>query len=258
MDSRVTSLSDRATTVWKLGYPEAALADADQALTSARELGHAGPLMFALIAVPRVHIFCGNYGAAGAQVDEAAALAEERGAQYWKALAILVQGCILALSGDASEAVHSYGSTLPVLRAMGANLAVPHFLAHLALAHAHLGQFHDASEMIGEAIAAMEKSGEKWHAADIYRIAGEITLLSPDQETAMALVHFERALEKSRAQQAKSWELRAATSMARVWRDQSKRQQALELLSPIYKWFTEGFDTRDLKEAKALLDEIAA
>jgi predicted ATPase len=103
----------------------------------------------------------------------------------------------------------------------------------------------------------VETTKERWCQAEVHRIAGEIALMSPERNTARAEAYFERALEVARAQQAKSWELRAATSMARLWRDQGKRDEARELLAPVYGWFTEGFDTLDLKEAKALLDELA-
>jgi predicted ATPase len=104
----------------------------------------------------------------------------------------------------------------------------------------------------------IEASKENWHAADLERTCGEIALLSPQPDAAKAQVHFERALAVARQQQAKSWELRAAMSLARLWRDQGKVSEALELLAPVYGWFTEGFDTRDLKEAKALLEELAS
>ncbi len=103
---------------------------------------------------------------------------------------------------------------------------------------------------------AVETTKEKWCEAEIHRTAGEIALMSPERDAAKAQAYFERALAVARAQQAKSWELRAATSMARLWRDQGKRQQARDLLAPVYGWFTEGFETADLKEAKALLDEL--
>jgi predicted ATPase len=103
----------------------------------------------------------------------------------------------------------------------------------------------------------MDTNGERWFEAEANRIAGEITLMSPEPETAKAEAYFERALSVAREQQAKSWELRAAMSMARLWRDQGKRDEARELLAPIYGWFSEGFDTLDLKEGKALLDELA-
>ena len=106
-------------------------------------------------------------------------------------------------------------------------------------------------------MTAMETTKENWCEADVYRVAGEIALMSPEPDAAKAQAYFERALAVARQQQAKSWELRAAMSLARLWRDQGKPQQARELLAPVYGWFTEGFDTRDLKEAKALLEELA-
>jgi predicted ATPase len=106
-------------------------------------------------------------------------------------------------------------------------------------------------------MAAMETTKEKWWQAEVNRVAGQIILKSPAPDAAKAEAYFQRALVVARAQQAKSWELRAATSMARLWRDQGRTQHARELLAPVYGWFTEGFDTRDLKEAKALLDTLA-
>ena len=131
-------------------------------------------------------------------------------------------------------------------------------LSHLAMAHAEVGQFDDAWRCIRESITAIEAAKTRWWEAEIHRIAGEIALKSPEPDAAKAEAYFERALAVARQQQAKSWELRAAMSMARLWRSQGKVQQARELLAPVYGWFTEGFDTRDLKEAKALLDEQAS
>ena len=107
-------------------------------------------------------------------------------------------------------------------------------------------------------MTAVETTKEKWCEAEVHRMAGEIALLSQEPDTAKAEAYFERALSVARKQQAKSWELRAAMSLARLWRDQGKRDEARELLAPVYGWFTEGFDTRDLKEAKTLLEELAA
>ena len=120
-----------------------------------------------------------------------------------------------------------------------------------------LGQFDDAWRSIGEALTAVEATKERWWEAEIKRIGGEVALKSPEPDTAKAEAYFEHALAVARQQQAKSWELRAAMSMARLWRDQGKRDEARELLAPVYGWFTEGFDTLDLKEAKALLHELA-
>ena len=125
-------------------------------------------------------------------------------------------------------------------------------------AQARLGQFDEAWRWIGEALAASEASKESWCDADIHRLAGEIVLLSGEPDAAKAEAYFEHALAIARQQKAKSWELRAAMSMARLWRDQGQSQQARELLAPVYGWFTEGFNTRDLKEAKALLDGLSS
>ena len=131
------------------------------------------------------------------------------------------------------------------------------YLSDLARACAGLGQFKDAWGYIGEAISLTDSTKQKWCEAEVYRLAGEVALISPLPDAAKAEAFFDRALAVARQQQAKSWELRAAMSLARLWRDQGKVREARELLAPVYGWFTEGFDTRDLKEAKALLEELA-
>jgi predicted ATPase len=110
--------------------------------------------------------------------------------------------------------------------------------------------------MIGEATEGVDRTNERWCEAEVNRVTGEIVLMSPKRDVPQAESYFERALSVARQQQAKSWELRAAMSLARLWRDQGKVQQARELLASVYGWFTEGFETRDLKEAKALLEEL--
>ena len=131
-------------------------------------------------------------------------------------------------------------SGIAAWRSTGATLWMPLLLSHLARAHAELGQFDDAWRCIGEAMTAMETTKEKWCEAEVHRMAGEIALMSPEPDAAKAEAYFERALAVARQQQAKSWELRAAMSIARLWRDQGKPQQARELLAPVYGWFTEG------------------
>jgi predicted ATPase len=131
-------------------------------------------------------------------------------------------------------------------------------LSHLTRAYAELGQFDDAWRCISEAMTAVETTNERWWEAEIHRVAGEIALKSPEPDSAKAEACFNQALAVARQQQAKSWELRASMSLARLWRDQGKVQQARELLAPVYRWFTEGHSTRDLMEAKALLEELAA
>jgi len=135
---------------------------------------------------------------------------------------------------------------------------IPFYLSLVSEAYAAIGQFDDAWRCIGEATTAIQTTKENWCEAEVHRVAGEIALMSPDLDAAKAEAHFEHALAIAREQQAKSWELRAAMSMARLWRDQGKRQQAHDLLAPVYGWFTEGFDTLDLKEAEALLEQLTA
>jgi len=258
-DIRVAALSYRSLALWMLGYPDAALVDISRALEEAREIGQAATLMYALVHALLIHIQCGNYAAANAEADEIVALANEKGALFWKALGTMEQGCVLALAGKASEAIQMINSGITTYRSTGSRVYLPFFLAHLSRAHAELGQFDDAWPCIGEAMTAVETTNEQWYEPEINRIKGEIALKLPQLGSAQAGAHFERALTVARTQQAKSWELRAAMSMARLWRDQGKPQQARrDLLAPVYGWFTEGFDTRDLKEAKALLEELAS
>jgi predicted ATPase len=168
------------------------------------------------------------------------------------------QGCVLALTNKVSKAVDMITSGINAWRPTGATLWMPLHMSYLTRAYAELGKFNDAWCSIGEAMAAMETTGERWCEAEVHRTAGEIAMIAPKRDMPKAEEFFERSLAVARQQQAKSWELRAATSMARLWRDQGKAQQARELLAPVYGWFTEGFDTRDLKEAKALLEELSA
>ena len=255
-DLGVTILAYRSLALWPLGYPEAALRDADDAFRNAREIGQAAALMHALLNASIPNTLCGNRAAAAAQAQELVALAEEKGSPFWKAYGMMHQGSVLALTGRASDAIEMLISGIAAHRTTGATIWMPFFLPHLARAHAELGQVEAAWRCIGEAMTAAETTKEKWCEAEIHRTAGEIALMSPDPDAAKAQAHFERAIAIARAQKAKSWELRAATSMARLWRDHGKRQQARDLLAPVYGWFTEGFDTPDLKEAKALLDEL--
>jgi tetratricopeptide (TPR) repeat protein len=174
--------------------------------------------MFALNEASYSHIYCGKYAAANALVDELIALANEKGALFWKMCGMMAQGYVMVLTGETSNAVQMIACGLTAYRSTGATLFMPLHLTNSARARSGLGK---------------------------------IALLSPEQDPAKAEAYFERALAVARQQQAKSFELRAAMSLARLWRDQGKAQQARELLAPIYGWFTEGFDTRDLKEAKA-------
>jgi class 3 adenylate cyclase/predicted ATPase len=257
-DVRVAALSYRSWALWMLGYPDAALGDASCAIKEAREIGQAATQMYALVHACVIHIECGNYSAANEQVIELVSLAEEKGTQFWKALGLSVQGCLFVLAGRPADAIQMITSSVTALQSTGSTLWLPLHLPHLATAYAEVGRFDDAWRCINEAIAAVETTNERWFEVEVHRTRGEIALLSPDPDQAKAEQYFEHALMIARKQQAKSWELRAAMSIARLWRDQGKQDEARDLLAPVYGWFTEGFDTRDLKEAKALLDALAA
>jgi len=230
---------------------------ANLALRDAREIGHAATLMFALHFTSVIHIQCGNYAAATADADELVALADEKIALSWKHVGMMNQGCLLVLKEKAFDAIQVINSGMAAWRSTASTIWIPWHLTYLGIAYAQLHRFDDAWPSIGEAVTAVETTKEAWSEAEVHRVAGEIALMSSELDATKAEAHFERALSVARAQQAKSWELRAAMSLARLWRDQGKMQQARELLAPVYGWFTEGFDTRDLKEAKALLEELA-
>ena len=255
-DIGVLILSYRSLALWMLGYPTTALVDAEHALNDAREIDQAATSMFALFHATSPSVCCGNYAAASAFVDELDRLADEKGALFWKALGMLMRGYILALTDKASDAVQITTSGLAALRSTGSTVWLPLWLSYLAAAHSERGQLDEAWRCIDEALTLVDKTKERWFEAEVNRIAGEIALKSPEPDVAKAEAHFELALAVARQQQAKSWELLATMSMARFWRDQGKRDEARELLAPVYGWFTEGFDTLDLKEAKALLDEL--
>jgi len=257
-DVAVAILSFRALALWVLGYPDAALADTERALKDAREIGQAVTLMYALTHVAKTYFHRGDYAFANAQADELVALADEKGALLWKYAGMIDKGYILAMTGKASNAIQIFSSAITGHRSTGSRIWVPLYSSYLARAYAELGQDEQARHSIDEAMAVVETTKERWCEAEINRIAGQIALMLPDQDGKKAEAYFERALTIARAQQAKSWELRAAMSMARLWRDQGEQRQAHDLLAPIYGWFTEGFDTLDLKEAKALLEQLKA
>ena len=257
-DIKVATLFWRSWVLWMLGYPASALADAEQAVKEAREIGQAGTLAFALQATSYAQFLCGKYSTAMMQSEEGIVLANEKGSLPWKGWGMMNQGCVFAFTGKETDAVNAISSGIDAWRRTGGTLLLPGYLPNLAMAHAKLHRFDDARQCIAEAMTAVENSKEGWCKAELYRIAGEIALKSPRPDAEKAEVEFERALAIARQQQAKSWELRTAMSMARLWRAQGKRDEARDLLAPVYGWFTEGFDTLDLKEAKTQLDELRA
>jgi predicted ATPase len=258
VDAAGSILSYRSWALWILGWPDSAIADADHAITNAREIGQAVTLMHALGHAAFAYFHCGHYEQACSQSGEAVALASEKGAVFWKIWATLNQGCVSALTTNSSDAINILDSGINAYRLTEATAHLPVYLTYLARAYADSGRFDDAGRCIGEAVTAVERTGEMLYSAEVNRVAGTIVLKSTEADAAKAEAYFEQALAVARQQQAKSWELRAAMSMARLWRDQGKREEARDLLAPVYGWFTEGYDTLDLKEAKALLGELAS
>ena len=256
-DVRVATLAYRSLASWMLGYPKSALADANQAIKEAREIGHAVSLIFGLAQAASCRIYRRDYESAEAIINELISLADEKNSLFWKIGGRGGRGWLLAITGKSSDAVEVLASAIADWRSLGARHSVPILLACNAKAFADLHQFDNAERRIDESISLIEATKERWHEAEINRLAGEIALSAAEPDEMKAEAYFDRALTVARQQQAKSWELRASMSRARLWRDQGKPQQARELLAPVHGWFTEGFDTRDLKEAKALLTELA-
>ena len=239
-----------------LGFPAAALADAERTLKDAREIGHALTLMNALGHVVWTHIHRQNYATANPPLAEFISLADEKGAAWFKATGVLLRSFVSAVTKEDADHVQAITLAWDAYLSTGATLWAPMQRSYLAVAHGDVDQFDDARKCIGEAIAPAEDTRERWFEPEVHRIAGEIELLSPERDMTRAENHFQCSLEIARTQQTRSWELRAATSLARLRRDQGKRQEAQDLLAPVYSWFTEGFETPDLKDAKALLDEL--
>jgi predicted ATPase len=255
----VANLSFRSLPLWLLGYPSAAKSDTDDAIRYAREIGHPTSLILALIYKNLLEVFfTGDYISAIASINEVVSLADKSGAFMWKAAATYCLGYLKALTGEPLEGLPLIETNIAIWQSAGAKMFGPLFSSYTARAYLDAGKFDAARQSIQGAMAAIQSTGESWVEAEANRVAGEIAAMSPAQDALQAEGHFQTALQIARQQQAKSWEVRAAMSMARLWRDQGKVSEARELLAPLYGWFTEGFDTRDLKEAKAFLEELEA
>ena len=231
-----------------------------EALTLAQELAHPFSLAFALYFAAWLHQFRREGQAAQERAEAAMALSTRAGVSaYWVAWGTILRGWALAVQGQGAEGMAQMRQGLAAWRATGAELRRPYFLALLAEAYGKAGQAEEGLHVLAEALAAVAAdSGERFCEAELYRLKGELLLQAgtvPDDAEAEAC--FQQALDMARRQQAKSLELRAAMSLSRLWQQQGKRAEAHELLAPIYGWFTEGFDTADLQEAKALLEALA-
>jgi predicted ATPase len=185
------------------------------------------------------------------------ALATEQGFAWQWARAAFMRGWALVVQGQGEEGLAQMTQGLVAIQATGAALGQPSWLATLAEAHGLVGQANEGLRVVAEALALVDKHGNRCNAAELYRLQGELLLTLSVEQHPEAASCFHQALDIARRQEAKSWELRAATSLARLWQNQGKRDEARELLEPVYSWFTEGFDTADLKDAKVVLEELA-
>jgi predicted ATPase len=184
-------------------------------------------------------------------------LSHEQGFTQRLATGTILLGWALTAQGQKAEGVDQVRQGLAAFRATGAELARPYYLALLAEAYAQVGQPEDGLSLLAEALATVHTTGERWWEAELHRLKGELLLVLSAEKSAEAETCFHQALDIARRQEAKALELRAAMSLSRLWQQQGKRAEAHALLAPVYGWFTEGFDTADLQEAKALLEELA-
>jgi predicted ATPase len=244
-----------ARALWMLGYPDQAVDRSEQAIAVARAIAHAASIAEAMIRRAEFALFRRDADARE-RTAAALALAREHGLALWTGMATIVNGWALSEQGQSADGVAQIREGLSVLVGTGDHLYRPYSLAILAEALGKTEQVDEGLSAIEEAIESSRRFGVPYWDAELQRRKGELLLAANDPDRATAETCFRRTLEIAQGQSARSLELRAATSLARLLAEQGKRQQAHDLLAPIYGWFTEGFDTADLKDAKALLDEL--
>jgi predicted ATPase len=246
-----------ALTLWLLGYPAQALIHLNEALTLAHELSHPFSLGFAQLFAAFVYQWYRNMPAVQEQAEAAVALAAEQGFPLVAAGGTSVRGWALAMQGWGEEGIAQIRQGIASYRATGAAMHIPYLCTLLAEICDHLGHPADGLQALAEAHTLVEQQEERYWEAEVCRLRGVLLLRQPETSQAEAETWLLRALDVARRQQAKSLELRAAMSLARMWQCQGKRGAARDLLAPIYNWFTEGFDTADLQQAKGLLEVLS-
>ena len=255
-DAGVLCLSWLSLTLWVLGYPDQALTQSHEAITLARKLAHPHSLAAALSYAVWLHHFRQDGLAVQERVEAAIVLSNEQGFPLYSTMGMTLQGWALAMHGQGEDGIAQLQQGLAAMRALRIELGWPSYLALLVEAYGNVGQTEAGLTTLTEALATAHRTGERWWETELHRLKGELLLrqVNPTEE---AEACFRQAIEIARQQQAKSLELRAATSLSRWWQQQGKRPEAHDLLAPIYGWFTEGFDTADLQEAKALLKTLS-
>jgi class 3 adenylate cyclase/predicted ATPase len=255
-DIGVSAFVQLSWALWHRGYPDQSARAADRALAYSRELGHAHTLAHAFWYAGMAAVFARDVVTACAYGNDCVAVASEHGFALWAAVGRILQGWADSQKGDATG-IARIRDGLAAAEATGTRLSTPFFLALLAEALALAGKIEEGLAVLDDALATAAASGERGWDAEIHRLRGDLTARLPHPDPAKAEDSFRTALAIAREQGTRGYELRAATSLARLWRGQGRRTEARDLLPPVYGWFTERFDTADLKEAKALLGELA-
>jgi len=241
-----------------LGALDRAIRRITEALAEAAKLHRPHTLAHVQSLACRVQTLLRNKAALSAHAKKLVALAKEQSFPYFLGEGLVYQGSALAHDGKINDGIAMMREGLAVHQSTGAAWLRPHFLVLLAEAYESAGQAEMGVTLLAEALSAAEGTNERWCEAEIHRLNGHLLLATRSPDETAVETHFRHAVEVAQEQKAKLWGLRAATNLARLWRDQGKPQQARDLLAPVYGWYTEGFDTRDLKEAKALLNELAS
>jgi TOMM system kinase/cyclase fusion protein len=256
-DAGVMCLSWLSLTLWLLGYPDQALKRSHEALTLARELAHPPSLAAGLHFAPMFHQLCREGQATQERAEAAILLSTEQGMPVPLAMGTILRGWALVKQGRGAEGLAQICHGLAAYRATGMAIHQPHVLALLAEAYGDMKRAKAGLTVLDEALAVVESTGERYWEAELHRLKGTLLLARSAEHQAEAEACFHQALAIAHHQQAKSLELRAAMSLARLWQRQGKRDAARELLAEVYGWFTEGFDTADLQDAKALQEGLA-
>jgi predicted ATPase len=250
-------LSYVALTLWMLGYPDQAVTRSEQAIAVAQATAHAESIAEAMICRTCIALFRREAQDARERAAAALALTSEHGLPFWAGLATVMHGWALSQQGHTVDGIDQIREGLSVLAGSGDQLNRPYYLPSLAEALGKAGQVDEGLSALEEAIESSRRSGMANWDAELQRRKGELLLAASDADRAAAEACFRRAIDIAQAQSAKSLELRAATSLAWLLAEQGQPRQARDLLAPVHGWFTEGFATVDLKEAKVLLDELA-
>ncbi|WP_092258706.1 adenylate/guanylate cyclase domain-containing protein [Bradyrhizobium sp. Rc3b] len=255
-NARVAMLSFLSLTYSLLGFPDQALVQSSEAISEARGSSHPISLAFALSVACRLHFVLDDAGMVAQLAEELVALTSEQRFAFFLAMGTAYRGWTMAEAGDAEAGVDLLRHGIEGFQASGAAWTLPFYLAQLAAAEAKRARFETGLDQLSDALVLTEKLGVRWFEAELHRRRGDLMLTARPDAEAEAETEFRRAIAIARQQEAKLWEVRSAVTLARLWRRQGKGDEARDLLAPVYDWFDEGFDVRDLKDSKALLEEL--